>query len=128
MERLARTKLADSELVSEFVDNGDRYNDVYLPDYARQQALRVFDSDNAPEDLSKVYAVIARACMQDLDFPEAHKKADYALLLNPASAFNHVTLADIYRGREIRKRPLRNAGQLSPAIRNFPRPTTLPGI
>lgn len=98
MERLAKTKLADSELVSAFVDNGDRYNDVYLPDYARQQALRVFDSDNAPEDLSKVYAVIARACMQELDFPEAHKKVSYALHLNPASAFNHVTLADIYRG------------------------------
>lgn len=97
-ERLAKTKLADAELVNEFVDNGDRYNDVYLPDYARQQALRVFDSDTAPADLSKVYAVIARAYMQDLDFPEAHRKIGYALQLNPASAFNHVTLADIYRG------------------------------
>lgn len=98
MERLAKTKLADAELVRAFADNGDRYNDVYLPDYARKQALRVFDSDNAPVNLSKVYAVIARACMQELDFSEAHKKVSYALLLDPASAFNHVTLADIYRG------------------------------
>ncbi|MDO4204822.1 MAG: M48 family metalloprotease [Selenomonadaceae bacterium] len=98
MERLAKTKLADRELVTKFVDNGDAYNDVYLPGYARQEAVRAFDCVNLSDDLSKIYAVVARACMQELDFEEAEKNVEYALKLNPDSAFNHVTRADIYRG------------------------------
>ena len=66
--------------------------------YARQEAMRAFSCANLPEDSSKIYAVIARACMQELDFEGAHREAEYALKLNPGSAFNHVTLADIYRG------------------------------
>ena len=98
LERLDKAKLADRELVTRFVDNGDAYNDAYLPSYARQEAMRAFSCANLPEDSSKIYAVIARACMQELDFEGAHREAEYALKLNPGSAFNHVTLADIYRG------------------------------
>lgn len=98
LERLGKTKLADKELVKKFIDNGDAYNDVYLPEHARMEAMRAFDCDVPVEDPSKIYAVVGRAYMQEQNFEEAHSKAAYALMLNPGSAFNHVTLADIYRG------------------------------
>ena len=90
--------------------NGDRYNDLGLPDYGLAEVNRAF-ACTRQDDLSETYSVRGRSKAMLGDFAGAFADCNKAIAMNASNPFNYLNRADAYRSQGNRAAALQDCGQ-----------------